>query len=42
MTETTHGADLLAATRFVQAGRLSEATAKQGDQTEKGPFHSSA
>jgi Esterase PHB depolymerase len=27
MTETTHGADLLAATRFVQAGRLSEATA---------------
>jgi poly(hydroxyalkanoate) depolymerase family esterase len=27
MTEITHGADLLAATRFVQAGRLSEATA---------------
>ena len=27
MNETTHGADLLAATRFVQAGRLSEATA---------------
>ena len=27
MTETTHGTDLLAATRFVQAGRLSEATA---------------
>jgi poly(hydroxyalkanoate) depolymerase family esterase len=27
MTEITHGTDLLAATRFVQAGRLSEATA---------------
>ena len=27
MTETTHGPDLLAATRFVQAGRLTEATA---------------
>ena len=27
MNETTHGTDLLAATRFVQAGRLSEATA---------------
>ena len=27
MTETTHGTDLLAATRFVQAGRLGEATA---------------
>src|SRR3954452_2749227 len=27
MNETPHGADLLAATRFVQAGRLSEATA---------------
>ena len=27
MNETPHGADLLAATRFVQAGRLGEATA---------------
>jgi poly(hydroxyalkanoate) depolymerase family esterase len=27
MNETTHGVDLLAATRFVRAGRLSEATA---------------
>ena len=27
MNETTHGADLLAATRWVQAGRLTEATA---------------
>ena len=27
MNETPHGADLLAATRFVQAGRLTEATA---------------
>ena len=26
MNETTHGADLLAATRWVQAGRLTEAT----------------
>ena len=27
MNETPHGPDLLAATRFVQAGRLTEATA---------------
>ena len=39
MNETTHGADLLAATRFVRAGRLTEATAFLPRLLRGGPDH---
>ena len=42
MNETTHGADLLAATRWVQAGRLTEATALLQRLLRGEPGHTSA